>query len=232
MILPTAINGKVPTAALSPMPGVNGNGSPHLTDNLAAQSYARLRRDFTAAGLGDLLPSEGWSCYRSLADQAHMRALGLTTVPVGQSIHGEAIGRAAVDFGGVPFGSSRHNWLKAHGSAYGWSQPLWARQSGSNPESWHWEYDTANDTRPGPPPIVPPVTVPPISTEDDTMKPVLALIDPNVSGRWYLIDFTAGTCWWVRNGLQSTVIQGDADVRQLSGPQPLSLLDGLTSLGE
>lgn len=157
-IVPTVLNGKYPEWTLAELPGYDGDGGPHIADGFAVRSYNRLRRDFIAAGLGDLLPTPGFSCYRTLSDQAYMRAHGLTTVPVGKSIHGEA---KAVDFQGIPFGSARHNWLKANGGRYGWYQPQWAKQTGSLPESWHWEYDYYLDTEPTPPtPPVPPTPTP------------------------------------------------------------------------
>jgi hypothetical protein len=102
------------------------------------------------AGLGDLTPTDGWSCYRDLGDQQHMRDLGLTTIPVGQSIHGEWTYGSAVDFQNLGgFGAPRHDWLRANGAGFGWYQPGWATAGGSLPEPWHWEYDERGDPRVG-----------------------------------------------------------------------------------
>jgi hypothetical protein len=146
----SANNGTAPASALSVLPGVNGNGSAHTTPHAVAQSYARIREGMRAAGLGDLVPSDGWSCYRDRAAQQHMRDLGLTTIPVGQSIHGEWDYGSAVDYSGLGgFGAPRHEWLRHHGGEYGWYQPGWAQAGGSLPEPWHWEYDQRGDAHLG-----------------------------------------------------------------------------------
>jgi hypothetical protein len=75
-----------------------------------------------------------------------MRDIGLTTIPVGQSIHGEWSNGSAVDLSNLGgFGAPRHDWLRANGGAYGWYQPSWATAGGSLPEPWHWEYDQRGD---------------------------------------------------------------------------------------
>jgi hypothetical protein len=148
----SANNGKAPASELSVLPGRNGDGSTHQAPHVTAAGYGRVRAAMQGAGMGDLLPSDGWSCYRNLAQQQYMRDIGLTTVPVGQSIHGEWTYGSAVDFqklGG--FGAPRHNWLKAHGPDYGWHQPGWATAGGSLPEPWHWEYDERYDDHIGDP---------------------------------------------------------------------------------
>lgn len=146
----SANNGTAPASALSPMPGRNGDGSQQTSPHTTVASYGRLREAMRAAGMGDLLPSNGWSCYRSRAAQQHMRNIGLTTIPVGQSIHGEWTWGSAVDFQGLGgFGAARHNWLRANGGPLGWYQPGWAQAGGSLPEPWHWEYDQRQDTRNG-----------------------------------------------------------------------------------
>jgi hypothetical protein len=146
----SANNGQAPASALSTLPGYNGDGSAHTAPHVTAASYARVRAAMQDAGLGDLLPSDGWSCYRDRAAQQHMRDLGLTTIPVGQSIHGEWTYGSAVDLTGLGgFGAARHNWLKANGPAYGWRQPSWAAAGGSLPEPWHWEYDERDDQHAG-----------------------------------------------------------------------------------
>lgn len=142
----TSANGNAPPGALSPLPGSNGDGSPHLAATATAQSYARIRQGMLNAGLGDLVPSDGYSCYRDRDDQQHMIDLGLTTAPVGTSIHGEWTYGCAVDFSGLGgFGAPRHEWLRDNGGPHGWYQPGWAQANGSLPEAWHWEHDSRND---------------------------------------------------------------------------------------
>jgi hypothetical protein len=150
MIAVSADNGTAPPGALSTLPGTNGDGSSHTAPHVTAASYARIRAGMQAAGLGDLLPSDGWSCYRDRAAQQHMRDIGLTTIPVGQSIHGEWSHGCAVDLAGLGgFGAPRHEWLRHNGPAHGWYQPGWATAGGSLPEPWHWEHDSRNDQHEG-----------------------------------------------------------------------------------
>ncbi len=42
------------------------------------------------------------------------------------------------------FASEYYVWLSQNASNYGWHNPAWARQDGSKPEPWHWEYINAN----------------------------------------------------------------------------------------
>jgi hypothetical protein len=143
-------NGTAPASALSVLPGQNGDGSAHTAPHVTAASYARVRAAMLEAGMGDLYPSDGWSCYRDLAAQQYMRDLGLTTIPVGQSIHGEWSNGSAVDFADLGgFGAPRHEWLRHNGDGYGWYQPGWAQVGGSLPEPWHWEYDQRGDAHLG-----------------------------------------------------------------------------------
>ena len=48
----------------------------------------------------------------------------------------------AVDLGsGINrFGTPAHTWMRENAPRYGWVHPSWARQSGSLPEAWHWEF--------------------------------------------------------------------------------------------
>lgn len=139
-------NGTAPASALANMPGNNGDGTRQTSPVNVVASYGRLRDAMRAAGQGDLIPSSGWSCYRDRAAQQHMRNIGLTTIPVGQSIHGEWSFGGAVDFANLGgFGAARHNWLRSNGARFGWYQPGWAQAGGSLPEPWHWEYDQRTD---------------------------------------------------------------------------------------
>ena len=38
------------------------------------------------------------------------------------------------------FGTAQHQWMRANAPKFGWIHPGWARQSGSLPEPWHWEF--------------------------------------------------------------------------------------------
>jgi hypothetical protein len=173
----SANNGQAPASALAAMPGRNGDGSQQTSPIQVVASYGRLRAQMQRAGMGDLIPSSGWSCYRDRAAQQHMRDIGLTTIPVGQSIHGEWSLGGAVDFSNLGgFGAARHNWLRANGGPYGWYQPGWAQAGGSLPEPWHWEYDQRgdshiNDVTPEPEPE--PVPIP----EDEDMNIIRIIED-------------------------------------------------------
>lgn len=139
MVTITALNGQIPASMLVTIQG-------HLLRSDAAASLVRLSAAMEAAGYGPLLLSDGLSAYRSLADQRYMISIGLTTMPAGQSQHGEAV---AGDFQGLGgYGAKRYAWLFKNGPAYGWSQPAWARAGGALPEPWHWEYNPDRDTHP------------------------------------------------------------------------------------
>lgn len=82
------------------------------------------------------------SSYRSYATQVAVKAQkGYLAAPPGTSNHGMA---QALDLGGgiSSFGSAQYAWMRANAPAYGWDNPTWARQGGSKPEAWHWEYGT------------------------------------------------------------------------------------------
>lgn len=78
--------------------------------------------------------------YRTYAQQVALKAVkpNLAAVP-GTSNHGLGL---AVDLGGGinRFGTKEHQWMAANAPAYGWVNPSWARQGGSKPEPWHWEF--------------------------------------------------------------------------------------------
>ncbi|MFJ4108268.1 M15 family metallopeptidase [Oerskovia enterophila] len=80
------------------------------------------------------------SSYRSYASQVAVKAQkGFLAAAPGTSNHGMA---QALDLGGgiSSFGSAQYDWMRANAPAYGWENPEWARQGGSKPEPWHWEY--------------------------------------------------------------------------------------------
>ncbi|GAA1407310.1 MULTISPECIES: M15 family metallopeptidase [Oerskovia] len=82
------------------------------------------------------------SSYRSFGSQVAVKASkGYLAAAPGTSNHGMA---QALDLGGgiSSFGSAQYAWMRANAPAYGWDNPEWARQGGSKPEAWHWEYGT------------------------------------------------------------------------------------------
>jgi LAS superfamily LD-carboxypeptidase LdcB len=57
----------------------------------------------------------------------------------GTSNHGW--GTATDLCGGVEsFGTPQHAWLATNAPLYNWFHPSWARQGGTKPEPWHFEY--------------------------------------------------------------------------------------------
>lgn len=118
-----------------------------------------------AAGQGALTLSAGLSGYRTLAEQQHMRNLGLTTIAVGRSPHGEGY---AADFQGLGgLNGARYRWLRNNAGPFGWFHPAWAQAGGVNPSAHHWEYDARRDTGAGPAPAPTPEPEPEPLWESD-----------------------------------------------------------------
>lgn len=155
--LPTAPSGATIVGGFAPVPGCAAQVPATLPPNgrLAAAELCpiggghELRADAAATFLAmdaayrltfgsDLCVSDS---YRSYASQVSLyaRKPSLAAVP-GTSNHGWGI---AVDmFCGVgSYSSPQYDWLTAHGPAYGWTNPEWARQGGGRAEPWHWEFD-------------------------------------------------------------------------------------------
>jgi LAS superfamily LD-carboxypeptidase LdcB len=89
------------------------------------------------------------SSYRSYDNQVRLKQswcdrgrCEMAATP-GNSNHGWGL---ALDLGGGinDFGTPQHDWLQAHGPAYGWHHPPWARQGGGKEEPWHWEFGSAD----------------------------------------------------------------------------------------
>jgi hypothetical protein len=126
-------NGRLPDSALCALPGHRGQ---RLRAD-AARALVRLEAAYEAETGRDLCVG---STYRSYAEQARLRAQkGRIVAPAGTSNHGNG---TAVDLcGGVErFGSAAHQWMRDNAGRFGWVLPGWARQGGSKPEPWHWEY--------------------------------------------------------------------------------------------
>ena len=64
----------------------------------------------------------------------------------GTSNHGfgVAVDLAAPGILPIEFGSETFKWLSANAPRYGWIHPAWAREGGSKPEPWHWEWKNRN----------------------------------------------------------------------------------------
>jgi hypothetical protein len=133
-------NGHLPASAMTALSwSVDDLGTPFYLRTDAAAALERLNTAFTAA-LGHPLDLD--LTYRDYDTQVAMRAaLGTVAAVPGTSAHGTGL---AIDLPELPcsygWDSPARAWLLRHGPAYGWVQPSWARQSGSNPEYWHYEY--------------------------------------------------------------------------------------------
>ena len=126
-------NGNIPAEALCPLkyaPGESLRSDAAKAFNLMTEAAKQSRG--TPLCVGD--------SYRSYSQQValYRQKPGLAATP-GTSNHGWGV---AVDFcGGVErFGSDAHEWMRANAGRFGWVHPSWARQGGSKPEPWHWEY--------------------------------------------------------------------------------------------
>ncbi|ADG73495.1 peptidase M15B and M15C DD-carboxypeptidase VanY/endolysin [Cellulomonas flavigena DSM 20109] len=133
-------NGRLPASALSAVSWTrDSRGTPFYLRSDAAAALERLNAAFRAA-LGHDLALD--LTYRDLETQVAMReALGTVAAVPGTSSHGTGL---ALDVPELPceygWDSAARAWLVANGPAYGWVSPSWARQNGSNPEYWHYEY--------------------------------------------------------------------------------------------
>jgi len=126
-------NGMIDPAALCPLWGAPGE----LLRADAASAFEAVSRAWAQQYGVPLCVSDS---YRSLAGQVQLYATkpSLAARP-GTSNHGWGV---ALDLcGGVQrFDSDQHHWLARNGPQFGWFHPQWARQGGSKPEPWHWEF--------------------------------------------------------------------------------------------
>ncbi|WP_225214533.1 M15 family metallopeptidase [Cellulomonas avistercoris] len=133
-------NGRLPASALSAVSWArDSRGTPFYLRSDATAALERLNVAFRAA-LGHDLALD--LTYRDYDTQVAMRAaLGSVAAVPGTSSHGTGL---ALDVPELPcaygWDSPARAWLVANGPAYGWVSPTWARQNGSNPEYWHYEY--------------------------------------------------------------------------------------------
>lgn len=124
-------NGKVPSSAMR-YTSRTGLGHP-----AAIESYTLLLAEADKAGL-DL----HGSCYRSLEAQQAGAAQSSNFATPGNSNHGWglAIDIACLVGGSEMYDSRAYDWLSMNAWKFGWGHPTWARQGGSKPEPWHWEF--------------------------------------------------------------------------------------------
>jgi hypothetical protein len=126
-------NGFLDAATLCPLRDAAGES----LSAPAAEAFNRMSEHARATTGAPLCVGDS---YRPYGEQVSVFSSkpGLAAVP-GTSNHGWGL---ALDLcGGVErFGSSAHRWMKANAGAFGFVHPEWARQGGSKPEPWHWEF--------------------------------------------------------------------------------------------
>ena len=126
-------NGRIPAPALCSPETAPG----HLLRCDAAKAFDRLSRAFKN-DFGYLISVT--DSYRSYEQQVILKKRkGRFAATPGTSNHGWGL---AVDLGSSinVFGSAQHLWMRKRAPAFGWIHPQWARQGGSLPEAWHWEF--------------------------------------------------------------------------------------------
>ncbi|HCG57236.1 MAG TPA: peptidase M15 [Brevibacterium sp.] len=126
-------NGRIPAAAMCPVKSAPGQ-------MLRCDAQAAFDRMSHAYEARFSTPISVTDAYRDYDTQVILkRRKGRMAARPGTSNHGWAL---AVDLGGGinSFGSAEHQWMRANAPKFGWIHPGWARQSGSLPEPWHWEF--------------------------------------------------------------------------------------------
>ncbi|UVI34868.1 peptidoglycan DD-metalloendopeptidase family protein [Brevibacterium spongiae] len=126
-------NGRIPASAMCQLKSAPGQ----MLRCDAQAAFDRMSQAFEAR-FGS--PISVTDAYRDYATQVILKKRkGRMAATPGTSNHGWAL---AVDLGsGInSFGTAQHQWMRANGPKFGWIHPGWARQSGSLPEAWHWEF--------------------------------------------------------------------------------------------
>lgn len=128
-------NGRIPAAAMCSLTSAPGQ-------MLRCDAQAAFDRMSHAYEARFSTPISVTDAYRDYDTQVILKKRkGRMAATPGTSNHGWAL---AVDLGGGinSFGSVQHQWMRANAPKFGWIHPGWARQSGSLPEPWHWEFRT------------------------------------------------------------------------------------------
>lgn len=132
-------NGRIPADRMTPLGWCqDSQGNKQWLRSDAAAALTRLNEAFRAQ-FGENIAVD--LSYRSYETQVAMReAYGSLAARPGTSNHGTGVAIDTWEWEAYSFGSARYDWLVANGPAHGWVAPDWARQGGSNPEYWHFEY--------------------------------------------------------------------------------------------
>ncbi len=126
-------NGFLSDAGLCPL----SVGGGHRLRSDAARAFDQMNAAYVASTGGNLCVTDSYRSYAAQVD-VFARKPSLAATP-GRSQHGWGL---AIDFcGGVQlFDAPAHAWMQANAGQFGWVHPGWARQGGSRPEAWHWEF--------------------------------------------------------------------------------------------
>lgn len=132
-------NGRIPADRMTALAWCqDSQGNKQWLRSDAAAALTRLNDAFRAQ-FGENIAVD--LSYRSYETQVAMReAYGSLAARPGTSNHGTGVAIDTWEWAAYSFGSARYDWLVAHGPGYGWVAPDWAREAGSNPEYWHFEY--------------------------------------------------------------------------------------------
>ena len=124
-------NGQIPEASLCDVPGTGH----HLTKDAARAWVALSTRYVARFDESPASPTPTGACPPAVTASRQTRA----RAQPGTSNHGWA---EALDLcgGAESYSSEEYTWLSDNGPRWGWQNPEWAKQYGSKPEPWHWEY--------------------------------------------------------------------------------------------
>ncbi|WP_096359443.1 hypothetical protein [Microbacterium sp. TPU 3598] len=142
-------------------------------------------------------------------------------LPASKSVHCQGL---AVD---------SDDWYNARAAAIwrenGWKQTARYPNNPKKDEPWHGEYFPAIDQHRNKP-ASSGANITPDPEEDITMKRLFQ-IDEKRDGRWFVVDYLAGTAVRQWNSFQLARCREDIDrgeAIELVGPQPLLAIEGLT----
>ena len=132
-------NGRIPASQMTSLGWcTDSQGNQQWLRSDAAAALTRLNEAFRAEFSENIAVDLS---YRSYEDQVEMReAYGSVAARPGTSNHGTGTAIDTWEWAAYSFGSARYEWLVTHGPEHGWVAPDWARQGGSNPEYWHFEF--------------------------------------------------------------------------------------------
>ncbi|MFJ2532794.1 M15 family metallopeptidase domain-containing protein [Microbacterium maritypicum] len=142
-------------------------------------------------------------------------------LPASKSVHCQGL---AVD---------SDDWYNARAAAIwrenGWKQTARYPNNPKKDEPWHGEYFPALDQHRNNP-ASSGANITPDPEEDITMKRLFQ-VDEKVDGRWFVVDYFAGTATRQWNSFQLARCREDikrGEAIELGGPQPLAAIEGLT----